>query len=137
MNARCSCGIPIPRSLARSHPLTPHLLSCSLTLFCCYPLVLLPCFAFLACSERDGGYYTSLPYLLSQVFCDLLPMRVLPPLLFGAICYFMIGLNPDPYRFVFCLVTLVLINVVVGVSACSCLLLRAPPFHSFSCPHLW
>src|SRR5205823_1349148 len=37
--------------------------------------------------ERDGQFYTTLPYLLSKILCDLLPLRVIPPLLFGSIVY--------------------------------------------------
>ncbi len=61
--------------------------------------------------ERDAGYYTPLPYLASQVVCDLVPMRVLPPIFFGSILYYMIGLNPDLYRFMFCIMTLVITNL--------------------------
>ncbi len=65
------------------------------------------------CSERDAGYYSPLPYFLSQLLCDVIPMRVLPPIAFGAISYYMMGLNTMPGRFEICLVGLVLLNLAV------------------------
>jgi len=67
--------------------------------------------------ERDAQFYTPLPYFLSQLTCDMLPLRVLPPLLFGAISYWMMGLHNDMLRFGLFLLILILVNVV-ATAAC-------------------
>jgi len=67
--------------------------------------------------ERDSKVYTTFPYFLSQLICDLIPLRVIPPILFGCTCYWLMGLNGIYTRFVWFIIILVLINVV-STSAC-------------------
>ena len=43
--------------------------------------------------ERAAGLYTTQPFFASKVLCDILPLRVLPPVLFGLIVYPMCGLH--------------------------------------------
>ena len=44
--------------------------------------------------ERANGFYDTFVYALAKVIvCDVLPMRVLPPLFFGSIMYAQVGLN--------------------------------------------
>ena len=76
--------------------------------------------------EYRAGTYGALPYCLSKAACDILPLRVVPPLCFGVIVYYMIGMHCDPLEFhVYCpfrydnifglvqfLFVLVLVNVV-------------------------
>ena len=50
-------------------------------------------------------------------------LRVLPPLLFGAVVYHMIGLNPLPERFAVFLISLVLVNVSAAASCFAVVLL--------------
>lgn len=69
--------------------------------------------------ERAAQYYTTLPYLLSKIICDIIPLRVLPPFVFGAICYWMVGLNEDVVRFSLMIVLLVLINTA-ATAPCFC-----------------
>ncbi|XP_071808531.1 broad substrate specificity ATP-binding cassette transporter ABCG2-like isoform X1 [Asterias amurensis] len=45
--------------------------------------------------ESAGGFYRVSVYFFSKVFCDLLPMRIVPTFLFAAITYWMIGFRPD------------------------------------------
>ncbi len=58
--------------------------------------------------------YRTSSYFLAKTFCDLLPMRIVPPLLLGCITYFMVGLRPGAEHFFWYLVTLVLTSVVAG-----------------------
>eukprot|EP01047_Picozoa_sp_COSAG01_P118656 COSAG01_NODE_47349_length_391_cov_0.873288_1_plen_83_part_01 len=37
--------------------------------------------------DRAAGLYTVEPYFASKVICDLLPLRLLPPMLFSLIVY--------------------------------------------------
>ena len=76
--------------------------------------------------EYRAGTYSALPYCLAKALCDIFPLRVVPPLAFGIIVYYMIGKNCDPMDFhVYCpfhyddvfllvqfLVVLVLVNIV-------------------------
>ena len=42
-----------------------------------------------------NGYYSSFTYFASKILFDILPLRVVPPLVFGAIVYGWIGLVPE------------------------------------------
>jgi len=68
-------------------------------------------------TERDAGYYNTMPYMMSKIVSDIFPLRVMPPLIFGGITYWMVGLQSDPSRFMTFMVILVLTNVVVS---CAC-----------------
>jgi hypothetical protein len=61
-----------------------------------------------------SGFYTTAPYFLSKLLCDMVPLRVCPPIAFAVINYYMIDLNPDPDRVIFFIVTLVLVNVAAS-----------------------
>lgn len=41
--------------------------------------------------ENSNGFYRVSSYFLAKIFCDILPMRLIPTLFFCAIVYFMIG----------------------------------------------
>ena len=60
-----------------------------------------------------AGYYTTLPYFLSKIMCDFIPLRMLPPVVFGVVVYWMIGLHNQPERFAMFVVVLVEINLAV------------------------
>ena len=49
--------------------------------------------------ENASGYYRVSTYLLSKLFCDLLPMRIIPSILFSVIVYFMIGFQVTAAKF--------------------------------------
>ncbi|KAF9232949.1 hypothetical protein BU15DRAFT_90525 [Melanogaster broomeanus] len=44
--------------------------------------------------ERANGYYSTFTYFSSKVLFDILPLRLVPPLLFGGIVYGLVGLVP-------------------------------------------
>ena len=49
--------------------------------------------------EIASGYYRVSTYFLSKLFCDLLPMRIIPSILFSVIVYFMIGFQVSAAKF--------------------------------------
>jgi ABC-type multidrug transport system ATPase subunit len=61
--------------------------------------------------ERATGCYRTSAYFLSKAVSDLIPMRILPPLLLGCIVYWMVGYQPDPFKFGIFLFTLVMISM--------------------------
>ncbi len=64
--------------------------------------------------ERANGYYAPITYFLAKVLFDTIPLRIIPPILMGAIVYPMTGLIPDlPHFFTFMLV-LVLFNLAAA-----------------------
>jgi len=67
--------------------------------------------------ERANGSYRPIAYFVSKIICDIIPLRLLPPLLFGSIVYPMIGLRPGAEHFVYFVLILVL-NNIAGVGLC-------------------
>ncbi|KAF8922765.1 hypothetical protein BGZ58_003813, partial [Dissophora ornata] len=66
---------------------------CALFGFSC--LSILPSFAqerILFVRERANGYYAPWTYYLSKVLFDIVPLRVIPPMLMGLVVYNMVGL---------------------------------------------
>jgi len=64
--------------------------------------------------ERSNGYYSSFTYFSSKVLFDILPLRVVPPLVFGGIVYGLIGLVPRVAQFWKFMLTLVLFNLTTA-----------------------
>ncbi|KAI0044158.1 hypothetical protein FA95DRAFT_1608776 [Auriscalpium vulgare] len=64
--------------------------------------------------ERANGYYSSFTYFASKILFDILPLRVVPPLLFGGIVYGLVGLVPTVSSFWKFLLTLVLFNLTTA-----------------------
>lgn len=72
--------------------------------------------------EQSNRFYTASAYFVCKVFFDLLPLRVIPTLIFGAVTYGMIGLRPGFQHFVIYEAFLVLlvstssiINLIIGM----------------------
>lgn len=64
--------------------------------------------------EKANGYYYSLSYFFSKTIFDLLPLRVIPPILMASCAYFLIGLRGGWEHFLWFVLILVLFNVVSG-----------------------
>ncbi|KAJ2454163.1 (ABC) transporter, partial [Coemansia sp. RSA 2336] len=64
--------------------------------------------------ERANAYYNPLAYFLAKVTFDLIPLRVVPPLLLTLIAYPMTGLAPTWGQFIKFFCTLVLFNLTVA-----------------------
>ncbi|EIW84405.1 hypothetical protein CONPUDRAFT_80755 [Coniophora puteana RWD-64-598 SS2] len=78
--------------------------------------------------ERANGYYSSFTYFSSKVLFDILPLRLVPPLVFGGIVYGMVGLVPTVAAFWKFMFTLVLFNLTTA----SVILLLSITFSSTS-----
>jgi ABC-type multidrug transport system ATPase subunit/ABC-type multidrug transport system permease subunit len=75
--------------------------------------------------ERANGYYHPSAYFISKAVFDIIPLRVVPPLLMGSIAYYMIGLRHEFTHFLWFLLLTVLFNVVSG-GMCLCIGAIAP-----------
>ncbi|KAL1737933.1 ABC-2 type transporter, partial [Schizophyllum fasciatum] len=64
--------------------------------------------------ERANGYYSSFTYFASKVLFDILPLRLVPPLLFGGIVYSLVGLVPSVAAFWKFMLVLVLFNLTTA-----------------------
>ncbi|KAH9945126.1 uncharacterized protein BXZ73DRAFT_38891 [Epithele typhae] len=78
--------------------------------------------------ERANGYYSSFTYFASKILFDILPLRVIPPIVFGGIIYAWIGLVPEIAIFWKFMLTLVLFNLTTA----SVILLLSIAFESTS-----
>lgn len=58
--------------------------------------------------------YRTSSYFLSKTFCDVLPMRIIPPVMMGSIAYYMIRLHEGIDHFLWFVLTLVLVSLVAG-----------------------
>ncbi|CAD6499719.1 BgTH12-03827 [Blumeria graminis f. sp. triticale] len=61
--------------------------------------------------ERANGYYSPVTYFAAKVLFDLIPLRIIPPIIMGSIVYPMTGLVPDANHFFKFLLVLVLFNL--------------------------
>ncbi|KAF9119632.1 hypothetical protein BGW39_000160 [Mortierella sp. 14UC] len=72
--------------------------------------------------ERSNGYYPPMPFIISTLLFDLIPLRIIPAILMGSVSYFMIGLTANIETFFKFLLILVLFNVS---TAMFCLVIAA------------
>ncbi|RKP27887.1 LOW QUALITY PROTEIN: hypothetical protein SYNPS1DRAFT_32331 [Syncephalis pseudoplumigaleata] len=70
--------------------------------------------------ERANGYYSPITYFVAKVLFDIIPLRVMPPILLGLVVYHMVGLVPGIGHFAKFLLVLVIFNLT---AASICLLL--------------
>jgi ABC-type multidrug transport system ATPase subunit/ABC-type multidrug transport system permease subunit len=64
--------------------------------------------------ERANGYYSPVTYFAAKVFFDIVPLRIIPPILMGSIVYPMTGLVPDVSHFMVFVLVLVLFNLAAA-----------------------
>lgn len=64
--------------------------------------------------ERANGYYAPITYFSAKVLFDIVPLRIIPPILMGAIVYPMTGLVPDMENFAKFIIVLVLFNLAAA-----------------------
>ncbi|KAI4184405.1 MAG: hypothetical protein L6R41_004757 [Letrouitia leprolyta] len=64
--------------------------------------------------ERANGYYAPITYFAAKVVFDIVPLRLIPPIIMGAIVYPMTGLVPDWPEFLKFLLILVLFNLAAA-----------------------
>jgi ABC-type multidrug transport system ATPase subunit/ABC-type multidrug transport system permease subunit len=80
--------------------------------------------------ERAQGMYRTSAYFLAKTICDVIPLRVIPPIILGTVTYWMVGhpqSDPEYIHYIWSVCVLVLVSVV----ACSmCLAIGS------SCPSM-
>ncbi|KAK4218881.1 hypothetical protein QBC37DRAFT_305318 [Rhypophila decipiens] len=64
--------------------------------------------------ERANGYYSPITYFAAKVIFDIVPLRIIPPILLGAIVYPMTGLVAEPSKFFVFILVLVLFNLAAA-----------------------
>jgi len=64
--------------------------------------------------ERAKGYYAPISYFGAKVLFDIIPLRIIPPLIMGAIVYPMTGLTPTWSQFLTFMLYLVLFNLAAA-----------------------
>lgn len=64
--------------------------------------------------ERSNGYYSPVTYFASKVLFDVIPLRVVPPFILGAIVYRPVGLVPTVEQFWQFLLILITFNLVAS-----------------------
>ena len=64
--------------------------------------------------ERANGYYAPITYFAAKVVFDIVPLRLIPPIIMGAIVYPMTGLTPAWPEFLKFLLILVLFNLAAA-----------------------
>ncbi|GMM33066.1 putative ATP-dependent permease [Saccharomycopsis crataegensis] len=65
--------------------------------------------------ERSNNYYSSFSYYFTKILCDVLPLRVFPPVILLAITYPLVGLNMEENGFTKAIVILVLFNLATAL----------------------
>ncbi len=64
--------------------------------------------------ERANGYYSPVTYFAAKVLFDIVPLRIIPPILLGAIVYPMTGLVAAADKFLVFMLVLVLFNLAAA-----------------------
>lgn len=65
-------------------------------------------------SHRANGYYSPFIYFTAKILFDILPLRVVPPFILGAIIYKPVGLVPAVAQFWNLILVLILFNLVAS-----------------------
>lgn len=64
--------------------------------------------------ERANGYYAPATYFAAKVLFDIIPLRIIPPILMGSIIYPMTGLVADGDHFLKFMLVLILFNLAAA-----------------------
>lgn len=65
--------------------------------------------------ERSNNYYNPISYYVSKLLCDVLPLRVFPPVILLAILYPLVGLNMTGYKFWISIGIMILFNLAASM----------------------
>lgn len=65
--------------------------------------------------ERSNNYYSPLAYFISKILSDVLPLRVIPPVLLALVVYPLVGLNMKNQAFFIFIGVLVLFNLGISL----------------------
>ncbi|KAF4629027.1 hypothetical protein G7Y89_g9123 [Cudoniella acicularis] len=64
--------------------------------------------------ERANGYYSPITYFVAKVLFDIVPLRIIPPIIMGSIIYPMTGLRAEAPFFLKFILVLVLFNLAAA-----------------------
>ena len=64
--------------------------------------------------ERANGYYSPITYFAAKVVFDIIPLRLIPPIILGSIVYPMVGLVPAWSEFFKFILILILFNLAAA-----------------------
>jgi ATP-binding cassette subfamily G (WHITE) protein 2 len=67
--------------------------------------------------ENASGYYRVSTFFIAKLICDLLPMRLVPSIIYSSITYFMAGFQLSTNRFLIYFLTIFL-STVFGSAIC-------------------
>ncbi|CAF0913579.1 unnamed protein product [Rotaria sordida] len=67
--------------------------------------------------ENASGYYHVSTYFIAKLLCDLIPLRIIPSILFSAIVYFMIGFQKTVEKF-FIFYFAIFLTAICGAAVC-------------------
>lgn len=65
--------------------------------------------------ERSNGFYGALPYFLSKILFDLVPLRIIPAIILCSTSYFLIGFTNDAATFLKFLLIMVVFSMNAGL----------------------
>lgn len=65
--------------------------------------------------ERSNNYYSPLAYFISKILSDVLPLRVVPPVLLALVVYPLVGLNMANHAFFKFIGVLILFNLSISL----------------------
>jgi len=69
--------------------------------------------------EKASGYYYTSAYFASKLLCDMIPVRVIPTIIFATVVYFMVGFQRQADKY-FWFVFVCVLQSVVAASVCFC-----------------
>ncbi|CAF1440836.1 unnamed protein product [Rotaria magnacalcarata] len=67
--------------------------------------------------ENASGYYHVSTYFIAKLICDLIPLRIIPSIIFSTIVYFMIGFQSSVAKF-FIFYLAIFLTTTCGASIC-------------------
>ncbi|KAJ3099008.1 hypothetical protein HDU97_003535 [Phlyctochytrium planicorne] len=79
--------------------------------------------------ERANRYYQPITYYTSKILFDMFPLRMIPPIILGLICYHMIGLRAEDVYF---LLRFLLVLILFNLTAASCCMMISIVFRDSS-----
>jgi ATP-binding cassette subfamily G (WHITE) protein 2 len=77
-----------------------------------------------------SGYYRISTFFIAKLICDVLPMRVIPSIIFSLIAYFMTGLQRSAGQF-FVFLSTIFMASVCGSAICFFISATIPVFGKF------
>ncbi|RNF06840.1 ATP-binding cassette protein subfamily G, member 5 [Trypanosoma conorhini] len=105
-------GLDLPGALNRAGSITFLLLVVSFVSLSCLEQLVVERKLFVL--ERENGFYRTLPYLLSKIVVDILPLRIVPAMVLASLIYFPMGLRADDgVHFFWFVVVVVLFSICV------------------------